>query len=431
MNGFHKLPAKVPQLVLAGLAIGLCVWAGRGSYGAGQASLLAWASRAQVAAREKQDAGNTAESARRAAPNSPEAALALGNALQARQDYAGAEAALLQALTLRPKDYFLWLELGRMRDSRNEPEKALQALRRAAELAPYYADVRWQMGNVLLRAGDTAAGWANLREAALQDSTYWPVLLNLAWPWHDKQVAALEQTLKPEGAAANWAFALFYARHQQPDAALQSFRKLPAAREAQRQALQNLLLSNFHYGVARELWWQGPGQNYRGAPISNQGFEDELVNDPQGFSWRVWDSNPKLLHSTLDSREHKEGRYSLRLDYSGEVPASTGLLSQIIAVRPGAGYSLSFAVKTDALVSTGTPFVGLVRTTATGKQLVAQSEPLETGTKDWRKYEISFAARDADALAIEVQRTCQTAPCPIFGKVWWDDFVLRETSGKR
>jgi len=49
-----------------------------------------------------------------------------------------------QAVVLRPRDYYLWLELGMAREEHGDPAGALTALNQAVELAPYYAQPRRQ-----------------------------------------------------------------------------------------------------------------------------------------------------------------------------------------------------------------------------------------------------------------------------------------------
>jgi Flp pilus assembly protein TadD len=51
------------------------------------------------------------------------------------------------AVSLRPRDYGLWLELGLTRDQLEDTAGALAAFNESVRLAPYYSKPRWQSGN--------------------------------------------------------------------------------------------------------------------------------------------------------------------------------------------------------------------------------------------------------------------------------------------
>src|SRR5205085_5765135 len=83
---------------------------------------------------------------------------------------------------LAPNDYMIWTELGRARATAGDMEGGVAALRRAVALAPNYAEQRWHLGNVLLRAGRTDEAFAELRRAGDADpDKYRPQVFNLAW----------------------------------------------------------------------------------------------------------------------------------------------------------------------------------------------------------------------------------------------------------
>src|SRR5260221_10416803 len=70
-----------------------------------------------------------------------------------------------QAALSRPDDYVLWLSLARARELNGDPAGAVSAARQAVPLAPYYAEPHYQLGNILLRAGQREEAFKELRLA--------------------------------------------------------------------------------------------------------------------------------------------------------------------------------------------------------------------------------------------------------------------------
>ena len=69
------------------------------------------------------------------------------------------------AVSLRPRDDYLWLELALLRDEIGD-SGAIDAFDQSVRLAPFYAHPSWQRGNFLLRAGRYTEAFSDLRTAA-------------------------------------------------------------------------------------------------------------------------------------------------------------------------------------------------------------------------------------------------------------------------
>jgi hypothetical protein len=103
------------------------------------------------------------------------------------------------------------------------------------------------------------------------------------------------------------------------------------------------------------------------------------------------------------------------------------LLSQTITVLPSLSYRLSFAVKTNDLVTGGPPMI--VVNDASNNQLLGKSENFPTATTPWTKLSFDFTTLPtSQAAVIRLQRNnCDSSPCPIFGTLWLDEFSVEQT----
>src|SRR5712664_2657446 len=113
---------------------------------AGFASLLS-----AYAARTNQLAA--ANAAVTLSPRDPEAHYIRAAILEASDDLSTATAEYMRAVSLRPDDYVLWLSLAHARELNGDMPGAIAAAKQAVQLAPYYAQPHWQLGNLLVRAG--------------------------------------------------------------------------------------------------------------------------------------------------------------------------------------------------------------------------------------------------------------------------------------
>ena len=97
-------------------------------------------------------------------------------------------------------------------------------------------------------------------------------------------------------------------------------------------------------------------------------------------------------------------------------------------VEPGARYRLSFHARTESVKTGGPPVVVVSDASADDARVLAQSKPLPQGTTGWQEYEVELtAAPKTEAVLVGLRReNCDANPCPMFGRVWLDDFSLRK-----
>jgi tetratricopeptide (TPR) repeat protein len=142
-----------------------------------------------------------------------EALYVRGTVLEARNDMRGAAAAYNQAVLARPDDCVSWLGLARTRELSGETDDAIAAARQSVPLAPYYAQPHWQLGNILLRAGQRDEAFKELRFAAASNPTLIAGVIDLAWRISGGNVQFLKQAIQPQTPEAYETLGRFL-RHQ-------------------------------------------------------------------------------------------------------------------------------------------------------------------------------------------------------------------------
>lgn len=352
-------------------------------------------------------------------PSNPEAHYARARLLSDDGDLAKSRDEFERALALRPRDYFLWLELGRTRDQLNDEQGAVVALREAVRLAPFHSQPRWQLGNVLLRMGRFDEAFAELRVAASSDPALVPALIDLAWGANREDADAVIQATNFQTTFARIALARFFIRKGAVSEGLVLLRSEKQASATDRQTILQDLITSGRLKEAYELWADGTSAKAIGS-VSNGDFESPISNEP-GFGWRV--ANVSNVSFMLDTNSPYRGSRSLRLDFKGSSDPSVLLLSQLVIVQPNSRYRLNFTGRTQELVSGGPPVITVTSARGDAPSL-AESKPLQT-TNGWQHYDLEFSSGNADAVFIGIQRAkCAEALCPCFGSLWLDDLSL-------
>src|SRR2546430_12449574 len=89
----------------------------------------------------------------RLTPSDPEAHYTRALELVNFEPLEDAASELQEATRLRPHYYYEWLDLGVTLDRLGNETAAESAIRESIHLAPYFAQPRWQLGNLLYRQG--------------------------------------------------------------------------------------------------------------------------------------------------------------------------------------------------------------------------------------------------------------------------------------
>lgn len=426
---WRRLLLVVPVVVAAA-----CVWfAARWCLGN---ELAVWSPDVEGMSR-----ASLAAAAARLAPDDPQTHFTLarlGERSLLPEELPAAVAGYERAAALSPNDYRLWVELGRARSAAGDAAGAERALRRAAELAPSYPGPRWHLGNMLLRAGRTEEAFAELRRAADADpATYRPQIFNMAWGAFGGDTARLRE-LAGDSAASRAALAEYLVGRGRLDDALALWREIEGAKLADEQSAAGAKLrqklsdaKRFHDALSVERALRsGQGGLPEIERVSNGGFEEAV--GPAGRHLFEWQIVPVAgAQVALDAGSPRGGARSLRVLFESPATLDFKNVSQLVAVRPSARYRLEYFVRADGLKSTST-LRTVVADAADPARVLATSDPVPMGATDgWQQVAIEFATGPrTEAVNVTVRRdACAEAVCPIFGRVWYDDFNLQRTGG--
>ena len=331
------------------------------------------------------------------------------------------------ASRLRYRDDFLWLELGRTREELGDTSAALAAFDQAVRYAPYYAHTYWQRGNLKLRMGQYNEAFVDLRAAAASRKSYVPSLIDLAWGLSRGDGKVAEQLIQISTDQDRYAFARFLAQKGKGKESVEQFRLLVRDRsDENRRELIRDLIAGKAFREAFELW--RTDSSLKPPVILNGGFEEaiELESPDSTFGWFVFaKSEAKVVR---DESEKLSGRASLLLGLNGNWKGPAQTISQTIAVEPDRRYRISFAVKTKDLVTGGPPAIAVKNRGA--DEGLGQSQAFPTPSSDWQRIQFEFSTRPGtQAIVLEFTRVANgCSPCPIFGELWLDDFVIEDVT---
>ena len=377
----------------------------------------------------------TAESAARLAPDDPLTHLMLARLHQYSFDPEKLPRALAEyerAAALAPNDYLIWMEVGRARAALGDADGGVAALRHATELAPNYSQPRWHLGNALLRAGRTDEAFAELRRAADADPALRPQVFNLAWQVYAQDMArVIDAVGKTPGARAQLVGVLV--GRGLFDEAIKVWTGLSAEERREHAwagaGLARTLYDRTQYHRALQSLGETGAQGVALEKISNRSFESDIGQPgTQIFQWQV---TPAPAQVAVDARIAHEGSRSLRILFNASEQVDFRNVWQVVAVEPATRYRLSYFVRTDDLTSAAT-LVTVVTDAAAETMTLGASAPVAVGTKDWQQmaFEFTTGAKTEAVVLRLVRAGCPAESCPIFGKIWYDDFDLQRSGGR-
>jgi len=366
------------------------------------------------------------------APNDPQTHYALA-VLNERtflaEDLTGSLAEFERAVALAPHDFRLWLSYGRARERYGDAAGAEIALRKALALAPNYAQVRWTLGNVLLRRGKIEEAFAEIRLAAENDDSYRTPAVTAAWQTTGGNIADVNKYIG-DSPDLNSSLAVFLAKQQRFEEAVQLWNALPAEykrtiRKSDGEELFAALTAAKKYRDALQiqssLTDESGAEKFTPGKITNGGFEAEVKREKAGvFDWRIADgAQPQI---GFDDVQKRGGNRSLVIIFNSSDGKDFRQISQTVAVASAGKYVLDMFYKSS--LKTAATLRWEIVDAADGKVLAATNAI--SNNADWTNLKVEFVApENTQAVALQLAREqCKSIICPISGKVWFDDFSI-------
>jgi hypothetical protein len=362
-------------------------------------------------------------------PNSARlnARLAEAEIVEADRDLASAEFHARRAAELSPYDYRCHLTIASVSEARGNRAAAEAALRAAMALAPNLTEVRWRLANLLVREGKLGESLALLETVNANDILRLPASLDLAWRASRGSFEMVEPTV-PADPKARLTFAQFLLKQSRPAEAAAVFSQVDRrARLAwpESAAVLNSLIAAGRPDLARPAWLELVGAGAaQSSPVWNGGFESDTFKDFSQFDWSIGRSDYARIG--IDATVAHGGARSLKIIFAGrDTTKLDGEVKQLVAVRPGARYRLECYVKTEGLVTTEGPRIVV---TDGASNPIAASDPIASGSSDWRLLAVEFQAPPtASGVYITLRRKPRFSyEDPTLGAIWLDDFVMKE-----
>ncbi len=340
-----------------------------------------------------------------------------------------------KAVSLSPNDYRLWMDLGRSREQSGDTAGGEKALRRAVELAPSYADPRWLLGNLLLRAGRSDEAFAELRLAGEANPRLRGQIFNMAGHIFGQDIQAMSRAVG-SSAAARADLVSYLVSQQRVDEALGQWNTLSATEKvelgAAGKSLMTAMLGTKRWRAAFKIYRDMNPQDATGLKeeqIANGDFEGNISFASENpFDWHA--QSVAQAQVGIDERYRRSGNRGLRIRFNAPSSVVSGSLSQLVVVEPSTSYRLEYYVRTSELQSAAMPLISIQD--GVDRTVLASSAPLALGTSDWHLVTIDFKTTPkTEAIVIITDReVCESGAgtataCPIFGIVWYDDFNLQ------
>jgi len=335
-----------------------------------------------------------------------------------------------RATSLAPNDYRFWLALGRAFEQSGDSQKGERAMRRAVALAPAYSYPRWYLGNLLLRSGNEAEAFDELRRASEADPTLRPQVFSLVWEVYGENPAELSKAIgsAPETRAE---FAKYLIERKQVEVGLNTWHGLTVTeKQANRvigEALVKSMVEMQRFPQALEIWNDlAPSEAGRGkvGQVLDGGFEQNMSGASENvFDWQI--KSGQQSQASIDQASPHGGARSLRLFFKARSNIDLSV-AQLVIVEPNTQYDFAAFVKTNKLESAGLPVVEILD--AMNGSVLASSQPAPGGSSDWQPIAIALkTGAKTEAIIIRINRaSCgDNSVCPIFGTAWYDDFDLK------
>ena len=337
-----------------------------------------------------------------------------------------------RAVNVSPWDYRQRFLLARVKEVEGDRPQAERVLQDALELAPNFPDVHWQLANLFLRDGKLSKAIPEFRTACALNPSLLRGTIDLLWRVAGGNLAPV-QAVTPRDPKSQLMLAQFLLKQSRPAEAITVFSGIDRntlVGLADTPGFVDSLIAAGRVEEARGLWVGLVSGSYAqpGRPLPaiwNGDFESEISKSLTQFDWNL--ARNEYATPVIDPNTAHNGSRSLRVDFAGrDTTKVDGQVKQMLTVRPGARYRLECYVKTERFESPEGPRLAIVDLPSGAE--VAASEPIISGSNDWRPLAIDFQVPSTTrAVTVTIRRIPKFSfDKPTRGTIWFDDFVLTE-----
>ena len=345
-------------------------------------------------------------------------------------DAARAIAAYREALSFDPRSAATWLDLADAYEEEGDIAAARQAFLEAKRNYPVSAEVAWRYGSFLLRQGESAAAFAEIRHAVEEEPSRAAEAVSRCWRANPDVQVILDEALPP--ARGVYLDSInFLAQQREAEAAMAAWERLARLRlkleMKETYPLLEALLQKHEIADARTVWNQAlelsgteRPADPPGSAIWDGGFESDTAGG--GFGWRI-QSQPGA-QAGYDEQVRHSGARSLEIRFDGTQNVSFEGVCQSAAIGRGTAYEFSAWVRTEALTTDKGVFFRLFTPEEPRRPAAATAEL--RGSEPWTRVAIPWkAGKNVHLVQVCVERTpSQKLDNKIAGQVWVDDVAL-------
>ena len=322
-----------------------------------------------------------------------------------------------------PNNYLSWLALGQARGRSGDITGAESALRKALELAPNYADVQWAYGNSILRAGDVAGGFEQIRNAAAGRPQFVVPAVVTAMTHFDGDLENVQRAIG-NSSSINAALSIYLVSQARFTESASVWESLPDGERSttlkpQADLLFNALISAKQFRLARRVSRDISTDSVsQTRELTDGSFEKGVkMRGTSYFEWMIADGpEPQIA---ISNSQRVSGSNSLTLAFSATQTKEFRNISQNVAVEPGANYRFSSFYRSElkAVTTLRWEIVNI-----SDGQILGKTDPFLINA-DWTKNETHFISpATIDGVVIRLVRAdCTSSICPIAGRIWIDD----------
>jgi tetratricopeptide (TPR) repeat protein len=338
----------------------------------------------------------------------------------------GAESENLQkAINFRSDDYALWLKLAKNQQAQNQTTAAEDSFQKVIELAPFYGEPHFYHGIFLVANHRKSEGFEQLRFAFRRNPQYFDEVLTLAWRETNENADETIKLLSPQNSFEKEKIIEFLLDKNIYSTIAALGCRAGDLDDGQRKNLVIKLFEKRQFFYAHKISESDCNSVNSGAVnLADGDFETGDLREGFGFGWRVGDL-PETVKIGFDDETKATGRRSFGVVFDGNSEPSIPMISQIVSVGKKRKYRLSFAYRTEKIVSGGVPVLYLISKQLDGDVILKEIN-LTTDQKDWHTFSTEIETlKQTEAIEIRLaRRSCGQSLCPIFGRLWLDNFTI-------